>query len=198
MDEPCDKGFPQDFGSSIEDCLERYGGLIYTIFSIKTKDIHRLDAEELFQDFFIHITEENFKRLRKFRKQCKPKTFLVEILKNFIKDKIKKKTQSLISLSDIKKHNADEGKEYEIPVKENPLDGLIRDENAGLFEDALKATFCQLSTREQLIFELSYDNDMKPREIEESHGIITTIVSEARRKIKKILKRELHKRGLQI
>jgi RNA polymerase sigma factor (sigma-70 family) len=198
MDEPSDKGFPQDFGASIEDCLGKYGRLIYTIINIKTKDIHRLDAEELFQDFFIHITEGNFKRLKTFRKQCKPKTFLVEILKNFIKDKIKKKTQSLISLSDIKKPNTDEGKEYEIPVKENPLEKLIRDEHACIFKDTLKATFCQLSTREQLIFELSYDNNMPPRDIAESLGIIPAIVSEARRKIKKILKRELHKRGLQI
>lgn len=196
MDTVLQKGFPQEFGASIEDFFERYQRLFYTIINNMIKDVPRFDTNELFQEFFLHIAEDNFKRLWAFKKICPPKTYLIKILKNFIKDKKKAKPPSETSLSEIKKHNEGDEQEYDIPVREDPLGILLSEEESDVFQDVLKATFSQLSTREKLIFVLSYDHGMKPQEIEQRHSIIINEVYETKRKTKKILTRELHKRGI--
>jgi len=60
MENSQDRKFPSAFGTSPDDFLEQYESLIYKIIYEQTRENSRFEAEDLFQEFFIHIAENNF------------------------------------------------------------------------------------------------------------------------------------------
>lgn len=91
MNNSIDDGFPEDFGESAEDFLKKFSHLIYKIIHNKTRNNLELETEDLFNDFFIHISENNFKRLRQYKGKSTPGWYIASICRNFINDKFREK-----------------------------------------------------------------------------------------------------------
>lgn len=91
MNNSMNMGFPEDFGESPEDFFKKFGHLIYKIIHNKTRNSTELETEDLFNDFFIHISENNFKRLRQYKGKSTPELYIASICRNFINDKFREK-----------------------------------------------------------------------------------------------------------
>ena len=192
--------FPKDFGNSPEDFLTRYERLIYKVIHEKTDEDGRFDAEELFISFFIHISENNFRRLHKFKKKSKPITYIGTILRNFICDQYRKeqtrKKVGHTSLEEIEEHGAVIAQHS--PNPEDNLISLCEDE---IISEAFEETFSQLSNRDKIVFDLTYgksdpDEKMAAQDIADLLGIKVKQVYKTNERIKNILKRKLIERGI--
>ncbi len=190
MDSTQDIKFPSEFGESPDDFLEQYESLIYKIIYEHTRENSRFEAEDLFQEFFIHIAENNFRRLRCFRRDSQPITYLGRILRNFLYDQYRKKgvKVSIDSLDEM-----EEKKEKLIPDTSLDLEGHLTSE---LIQEAIKETFSKLSNSAKLIFNLSINEESAAKEISALLGVKVKSVYKSNEKIKKILKNELKKRGI--
>lgn len=184
------KQFPLEFGASPEEFLSRYESLIYKVIYERTTQDHRLEAEDLFQSFFLHLAEEDFRRLRSFSGKCLPTTYLGKILRNFICDQYRKKGVYMSSKS-LEELQEDRGESITIAISlpENPM-------TSKLTQDSLRAMFSKLSNRERLIFDFFVDRGMSAREIAHLLGMKIKAVYKSNEKIKKILREELKKRGV--
>ena len=182
MNASLDNKFPSGFGLSPDDFLQRYGSLIYKVIYERTREDPRFETEDLFHDFFIHIAENNFRRLRCFRKGSRPTTYLGRVLRNFICDQYRKKDlkKSMGSLDDMPEAYSD------------PDDTL----SGELIRQALKETFSNLSNREKLIFDLFTNEEMTAKEVANLLNIAVKSVYKNNQKIKEILRDELKKRGV--
>ena len=178
--------FPKDFGKSPEDFLQRYARLIYKAIYENTINDPRLDLEDVFNDFFIHISKDNFRKLRLYTGKCRPTTYLGKILRNFILDKKRKKSLTTSSLEEI-------GERSDISVLPSQEDILIISEP---IREAFKETFSRFSSRQKLIFHLTYSKEKSVKEISDLLKIKEQDVYESNRRVKKILKEELKVRGI--
>jgi RNA polymerase sigma factor (sigma-70 family) len=190
MNNCLDTKFPSEFGESPDNFLESYESLIYKVIYEKTRENPKFEAEDLFHDFFIHIAEDNFRRLRCYRKECQPVTYIGKVLRNFICDKYRKK-DSRISVGNIDEL-VEEKREAIFTAAPYPEDIF----DSELIQDAFEETFSQLSNREKLIFDLFADEEMTAKEIADLLQIRVKSVYKNNEKIKKILKDELKKRGV--
>jgi len=188
---PQNINFPSEFGASPEDFLRQYESLIYKIIYEQIRENSKLEAEDLFQEFFIHIAENNFRRLRNFRGNSKPITYLGKILRNFLLDQYRKKGAK-VSLDSLDEMEEKKGKS--LPDISLDLDAHLTDE---LIQEAIKATFAKLSDSAKLIFDLSTNEEMKAKEISELLGMKVKSIYKNNEKIKHILKKELKKRGIE-
>ena len=186
-----DRKFPSAFGTSPDDFLAHYESLIYKIIYEQTRENSRFEAEDLFQEFFIHVAENNFRRLRCFRGDSRPITYLGRILRNFLYDQYRKKgaKASIDSLNEMEE-------EKNKPIADTSLD-LESHLNRELIHEALKETFSKLSNRRKLIFDLSINDEMAAKEIADLLGVTVKSVYKNNEKIKNILKNELRKRGIE-
>jgi RNA polymerase sigma factor (sigma-70 family) len=191
MDDSQGSKFPQKFGTGPEDFLQRYESLIYKILYEQILHDPRFEVEDLFNDFFIHIAEDNFRRLRSFRGDSQPTTYLGRVLRNFLCDQFRKKKAGLPadSLDEMIEEN---GKALTAPVHD-PLDMLA----GAHMQEVFGEIFSQLSTREKLVFDLSTNEEMPAGEIATLLGIAVKSVYKSNEKIKKIFKNELQKRGIE-
>ncbi len=191
MENSQDRKFPSAFGTSPDDFLEQYESLIYKIIYEQTRENSRFEAEDLFQEFFIHIAENDFRRLRCFRGDSRPITYLGRILRNFLYDQYRKKGAkvSIDSLNEM-----EEEKNKPIPDTSLDLEGHL---NREYIHEALKETFSKLSNRGKLIFDLSTNEEMTAKEISDLLGVKIKSVYKNNEKIKKNLKNELKKRGIE-
>lgn len=190
MNNCLDTKFPSDFGESPDNFLERYESLIYKVIYEKTRENPKFEAEDLFHDFFIHIAEDNFKRLRCYRKECQPITYIGKVLRNFICDKYRKKETNILVGN---KYELAEKKGETIFAEVSYLENIFDSE---IIQDAFEETFSRLSNREKLIFDLFTDEEMTAREIANLLNMKVKSVYRNNEKIKKVLKDELIKRGV--
>ncbi|MGA1842607.1 MAG: sigma-70 family RNA polymerase sigma factor [bacterium] len=190
MNNCLDSKFPSEFGISPDDFLERYESLIYKVIFERTRENPKFEAEDLFHDFFIHIAEDNFRRLRCYRKECQPITYIGKVLRNFICDKYRKKD---IRMSTGNIDELTEEKRETIFAEISPREDIFDSE---LIQDAFEETFSQLSNREKLIFDLFTDEEMTAKEIADLLQIKVKTVYKNNEKVKNILKDELKKRGV--
>ena len=192
MDNPLDIHFPEEFGTSPDDFLQQYESLIYKVIYEQTKLDPRLEAEDLFQEFFIHLAEDNFKRLRSFRGDSRSTTYLGKVLRNFIYDQYRRKGAkvSVSSLEEMEQEN----KGIEPVTPSSDTENIL---TSKLIHEALKETFSRLSNREKLIFDLSVDEEMTAKEISTLLEVKVKSVYKNNEKIKKILRNELKKRGIE-
>ena len=190
MEESMERGFPEAFGESPEDFLVRYESLIYKVIYECTRKDSRFEAEDLFHDFFIHISEENFRRLRSYRAECQATTYLGKVLRNFICDQYRKKDSRFVvgSLDEM----VDERREPMLTA--TYAEDIIQAEH---IREAFKETFSRLSNREKLIFDLTMDEGMSAKEIGGLLDLKAKAVYKANEKIKKKLREELEKRGIE-
>jgi len=191
MESPQDRKFPPAFGTSPDDFLEQYESLVYKIIHEQTSKNSRFEAEDLFQEFFIHIAENNFRRLRCFRGDSQPITYLGRILRNFLYDQYRKKGAK-VSIDSLTEMEEEKNK----PIADTSLD-LEGHLKRGLIHEALKEIFSKLSNRGKLIFDLSTNEKMSAREISDLLGVKVKSVYKNNEKVKKILKNELKKRGIE-
>lgn len=190
MNNCLDSKFPSEFGISPDDFLERYESLIYKVIFERTRENPKFEAEDLFHDFFIHIAEDNFRRLRCYRKECQPITYIGKVLRNFICDKYRKK-EIRMSIGNI--DELTEEKRESIFAEVSPGEDIFDNE---LIQDAFEETFSKLSNREKLIFDLFADEEMTAKEIADLLKIKVKTVYKNNEKVKNILKDELKKRGV--
>ena len=191
--------FPIEFGQSIDEFLEQYERLIYKIILEKLKPYTELEPEEIFSAFFIHISENNFKRLRQFKGQCKPATFLVTLLRNFIFDLFRK---TRVRASSGSLEELEEEKSIAVSF-DDPENTLIAEHKSELILDALKDTFSQLSNQEKLIFDLTYrqaatEEKMKAAQVAEFMNVPVKEIYQTNAKTKAIFKNELQKRNIDL
>ncbi|MGA1868345.1 MAG: RNA polymerase sigma factor [bacterium] len=186
---PSDEKFPKEFGSSPDDFLERYGALIYKILCEHTSEHPGFEIEDLFNDFFIHIAENNFTRLRSFRGVSMPTTYLGRILRNFICDQYRKEKikRPFPKLSEIERDTIEN-----IPVPPG-MNKLHTDE---LIQNALKKIFTRISPQEKLIFDLFSNEGMTAKEIAHLLGIKIKLIYKINEKVKKLIKDELEECGI--
>ncbi|MGA1865642.1 MAG: RNA polymerase sigma factor [bacterium] len=181
-----DTTFPEDFGKSPDDFLQTYARLIYKIIYENTVNDPRLEIEDVFNDFFIHISRDNFKKLRQYTGKCKTTTYIGKVLRNFILDQKKKKGFTTSSLEEI-------GDSVDISILPEQEDKLIIRE---VIREAFKETFSRFSSRQRLIFHLTYSKEKSAKEISDLLKIKEQDVYESNRRGKKILKDELEARGM--
>jgi len=186
MDVSEDTGFPCAFGGSPEVFLSRYESLIYKVILDRTRNDPRFEAEDLFHDFFIHLAEDDFRRLRCYRGECQPTTYLGKILRNYLCDRYRKR-EMRVCIGSIEEMGQ-EGERIAAHPEEAFIGVLIR--------EALQATFSRLSKREQLLFDLVMDGEMGTREIAALIGVTVKAVYKNSEKVKRLLREELHKREI--
>jgi len=191
MDDLPGSKFPQEFGTCPEDFLQHYEPLIYKILYEQSLHDPRFEVEDLFNDFFIHIAEDNFRRLRSFRGDSQPTTYLGRVLRNFLCDQFRKKKTRLPADS-LDEMMEESGRALTVPVHD-PLDILTGEHLQEVFGEI----FSQLSNREKLIFDLSANEEMMAREIAALLGVTEKSVYKSKAKIKKFFKNELQKRGIE-
>lgn len=185
--------FPKEFGTSVDDFLQRYKSLIYKIIYERTREDSRFDAEDLFHEFFLHLAEDNFRRLRSFRGESQPTTYLGKILRNFLCDQYKKR--GTIISEDSLEELVEANREMIFAAPPFPdLDDILDSE---IIAEALKETFSRLSNREKLIFDLFIDGGMTAKEISDLLDVKVKSVYKNHEKVKKILKEGLRKRGIE-
>ncbi|MFH1002431.1 MAG: sigma-70 family RNA polymerase sigma factor [bacterium] len=190
MNESLEPKFPIEFGESIDDFLKKYAPLIYKIIYERTKEYSIFETEDLFNDFFIYIVDDNYRRLRCFRGESQPVTYLGKILRNFLCDQYRKK-ENKIQLNSL--DGITEGIKETMPAYVTfPQDTLTGE----LINDAFKTTFSKLSNREKLIFDLFVDKEMTAIDIASLLKIKIKLVYKNNEKIKKNLKKELKKKGV--
>ncbi len=191
--------FPKDFGDSPADFLKRYEHLIYKILREKAGNNPDLDLEDMFCDFFIHISEKNFKRLRQYKGRSKPITYIGKILRNFICDQYRKvsakKRVSVISLEEIS-----EGKQLHAAGQDQE-EYLSSSQKSRMICEALKETFSVLSNTDKLIFTYTYlegetQGRNKVKEISGILGVKTRYIYDTNRKIRIIFKKKLKEKGI--
>jgi RNA polymerase sigma factor (sigma-70 family) len=188
--------FPREFGTSADDFLQRYESLIYKIIYERTRNDPGFEAEDLFHEFFLNLAENNFRRLRSFRGESQPTTYLGRVLRNFLCDRYRERRR-IDTSSDSLEELTEQGREIvpaasvapDPPAPESILD-------SELIGEALKATFSKLSNREKLIYDLFIDREMTAQEISSLLGVKVKSVYKNHEKVKKILKGELEKRGI--
>lgn len=193
MENSQERTLPKEFGTSVDDFLQRYKSLIYKIIYERTREDSRFDAEDLFHEFFLHLAEDNFRRLRSFRGESQPTTYLGKILRNFLCDQYKKR--GTIISEDSLEELVEENREMIFAAPPFPdLDDILDSE---LIAEALKETFSKLSNREKLIFDLFIDGGMTAKEISNLLDVKVKSVYKNHEKVKKILKEGLRKRGIE-
>jgi len=188
MDVSGNAGFPCAFGGSPEVFLSRYESLIYKVIFERTRNDPRFEAEDLFHDFFIHLAEDDFRRLRSYRGECRPTTYLGKILRNYLCDRYRKR-EMRVCIGNIEEMAQEEGER----LASHPEDAFT----GRLIRDALQATFSRLTKREQILFDLVMDGEMGAREIAALIGVTAKTVYKNSEKVKRLLKEELHKRGIE-
>ena len=188
MDVTDNTGFPCAFGGSPEEFLSRYEALIYKVIYERTREDTRFEAEDLFHDFFIHLAEDDFRRLRCYRGECQATTYLGKILRNYLCDRYRKR-EMRVCIGSIEEM-AQEGGER---IAAHPEDAFT----GGLIREALQTTFGRLTKREQLLFDLVMDGEMGAREIAALIGVTTKAVYKNSEKVKRLLREELRKRGVE-
>jgi RNA polymerase sigma factor (sigma-70 family) len=188
MDVSDSAGFPCAFGGSPEVFLSRYEALIYKVIFERTRNDPRFEAEDLFHDFFIHLAEDDFRRLRSYRGECQPTTYLGKILRNYLCDRYRKR-EMRVYIGSIEEM-AQGGEQ--ITTDAHPEDAFT----GGLIRDALQAALGRLTTREQLLFDLFMDGEMGAREIADLIGVTAKVVYKNSEKVKRLLREELHTRGI--
>lgn len=92
---------------SWEEFLERYSHLIYSlIWSILKRKGFSSEAstyaDELFQDLFLHLIKDNFRKLRQYKakKNCPFSSWLKVVVINHTLDYLKRKTPPILSLEE--------------------------------------------------------------------------------------------------
>ena len=188
MGDTLERDFPSAFGNSPEDFLQQYEALIYKVIFEWTRENFRFEPEDLFNEFFVHIADDNFRRLRTFHGESRPTTYLGSILRNFICDKYRKLARTPVnSLNEIEE------------LRGECLTAVPPDQedifSAERIHKAFDATFSRLSNREKLILDLSMDEGMHAKEIGNLLGISVKSVYKNAEKVKRILREELKKRG---
>ena len=189
MGDTFERGFPSAFGNSPEDFLQQYEALIYKVIFEWTRENFRFEPEDLFNEFFVHIADDNFRRLRTFHGESRPTTYLGSILRNFICDKYRKLAKTPVnSLNEIEERRGE--CLTAVPPDQEDIFGKER------IQEAFHATFSRLSNREKLILDLSMDEGMSAKDIGNLLGVSAKSVYKNKEKVKKILKDELEKRGV--
>lgn len=188
MDVTDNTGFPCAFGASPEEFLSRYEALIYKVIYERTREDARFEAEDLFHDFFIHLAEDDFRRLRCYRGECQATTYLGKILRNYLCDRYRKR-EMRVCMGSIEEMTQEGGER----IAAHPEDAFT----GGLIREALQATLGRLTKREQLLFDLVMDEQMGAREIAELVGVTAKAVYKNSEKVKRLLREELHKRGVE-
>src|SRR5712691_5848439 len=70
---------------AVEQFVSEYRQFIYTIF-VRYLNLRREDADELFQRFLFHIWEDNFRRLREWRRKTSLSAYIAKIARNLAHD----------------------------------------------------------------------------------------------------------------
>ena len=198
----CYAVFPKKFGGTPNGFLKKYGRLIYKIIYEKTRYILVLEIEELFNGFFIHISENYYKRLWQYRGECEPQSYLTKILRHFIATEIKK---IIIHINREKPID-----EVNVPPEQNREDvPTVADEDedeaeaesrrkSNLIKEALKKTYSCLSHRERLIFKATYIKEWDSRKVANILGIRRGYVFETNEKVRNIFREKLGEREINI
>lgn len=143
--------------------VEQYKGLIHKSISrtLQLKgwrtDLHLI--EELYQDFFLKLHEDNYKKLRQFgwRHNCSLATWLWAIARNFVLDFVRKGSRKVYKTQSLdKRPDSDEGEDYSDEEEEdkskNALENLIEQESRDLLGKAMESLPKEEATLIDLIY----------------------------------------------
>ena len=139
------------------------------------RDIPTVYPEDLFQDFFLYIAKDNFKKLGQYKGTGSKEGYIGRILKNFIYDRIK----------------VDKKRDPE------PLVSFTAN-NSQMIGEAIEATYNALKPKQALIFDITYNEKKRAEWIARTLNIKLSYVYETNRKAREILLIELEKRGIDI
>ncbi|MGA1870470.1 MAG: hypothetical protein ACMUJM_18185 [bacterium] len=194
MNNFCEESFPHYFGKDPDDFIEKYKRLIFLIIQDYKYVLaqKKIEQQELFQNFFLHIGSNNYEKLKKYdaQRNTKPSVYLGKILRNFIKDQIKlNHTQELLNIEEI-----EEIKDYANVSIFFEEECIITD----VIRDALHDSYACITNREKLIFDKTYNDGIGAHDLAYLLGIKVNLIYETNRKVKQILRENLEKRGITI
>lgn len=151
-----------------EEFLKRYSRLIYNyIYSVlRTKGTHQFnpdDVNELFQDIFVSLTKDDFKKLRSFkaRNGCSLASWLRQVTINFTIDYLRK-VKPTISLDE---EIDDNFSLKDILVDDAPFikDTLTQQEKLENLKDCIE----KLDSHDKYFLELHINQGLKLEELKE-------------------------------
>ncbi|MGA1863607.1 MAG: sigma-70 family RNA polymerase sigma factor [bacterium] len=200
--------FPNAFGESPDDFLERYGKLIYTIIHKRCREKRllitqereylwiKLEPEDIFQGIIAHLAKDNYRVFNNYRRinGAQPQTYLARILHRFISAEFKK---------EIKKHNReliDDEVISKTHAQNDPLENLINNEQEKLFNEALESAYARLKEKDRLIVELFYGvrglDKMSAIDIGNLFRMKKKAVYKITERFREFFKKELNKREI--
>ena len=154
---------------------EQYKNLIYaTIRKFSFAQEHEI--EDYFNDFWVRLSDNNWRRLTLWKGNCRLSTYLVSMLRNFLKD-------------EYRKYRPMEDESAMDDVGEDPSDDIVRSiftkEVRPYFRNCLKS----LSERDREIINREFFKDESVIEIAEALGVTKETYYKALHDAKKRLKK---------
>ena len=194
--------FPKEFGGTPDLFLQQYERLIYkVIIKEKIRINLKCDLEDLFQDFFIHIADRNYKRLQQYKGKSLASTYLVTILRHFLYHKKRKMSAKDKNVYETSSKEKEMNPSNIFKISSN-YSRSSNDKNESI-KEAFEATFSRIPLKKKLIFDLTYRNSdidgrMSAKDISAILSVTKKSVYKSNERVRTILRDELKKRSIRI
>jgi|YelNatPaOPRAMG01_1025707.scaffolds.fasta_scaffold42077_4 RNA polymerase sigma factor (sigma-70 family) len=139
-----------------DEFIKRYSNLIYSyiwsVFKEKGIPVSSSLVDDLFQDIFLHLIEDNFKRLSQYKGNCSFSGWLKVVVINFILDFLRKRQIPHVSLEE--NINDTEGLTLEDTLKDDkqvPQDEIFLDNE---MMESLSDCIKKLNSEERFFVEM--------------------------------------------
>lgn len=179
-----------------DEFVEQYSRLIYSyiLSIIRSKgifDFPSTETAELFQEIFVLLSKDNFKRLKSYtgRSGATFATWLRQVVINFTIDYLRKRKTN-VSLDALNENGLSLGELLASPVEKSSV--LLETNERAL---SLRDCINQLEEDDQYFIELSYHQEFSLREIAELLSISRQAVDMRKHRIVARLKNCFQKKG---
>lgn len=175
--------------------INEYSRLIYTyircVLRVGGPNASKHSCEDIFQDFFIHLRSEDFKRLKSYKAKnsCSLSTWLRQVAINFTVDYLRRH-KAMLSLDD----NINEDTTFaDILIDESPLvrHVLMDKEKMGFLKECIK----QLTNSDKYFLELYLNRNLSLEKIKDLLRIARAAVDMRKTRILERLRRCFKSKG---
>ncbi len=147
---------------AIGDFFDRFERLFYAALR-RNRMVAPQDVDDLYNDFFLHLADQNFRRVALWNGEAALSTYLVTLLGNFVRDYYRSKRIRPTGLEEL---NLDE--EYEEYSEQVPVEQEL---GAKQLREQLKSTKLTLEERDRRLICLRLFKDLDPQTCAKELGI---------------------------
>ncbi len=147
---------------AIGDFFDRFERLFYAALR-RNRMVAPQDVDDLYNDFFLHLADQNFRRIALWNGEAALSTYLVTLLGNFVRDYYRSKR---IRPSGLEELNPDEG--YDEYSEQVPVERVL---GAKQLREHLKSAKQTLEERDRRLICLRLFRDLDPQACAEELGL---------------------------